>query len=334
MSLGLYLLWVLKTLPATQGSPLPRLPPGSPIPLGNSTALNNDIAPAWMPSAQVRGTSDILYSCLLTISLSVYSAVHINVPPRGEGREWQYIQKAKWTVLGIFAPEIVVYTAIYQFHRALELQKSLTNIVKSRHDEAATKQLTDPVTTEGLAKLEENAIAEGENETKQGSAKAATSKSPLSAEFATSRAPTFSLVYCFFVGMGGFVVDVDDRDFGYKHQYVTLTAQDLEELARGGKFIEIEESEITDKSKADILAKILVCFQVMWLLVDCLAACLGRAIFDSHIQMKIIRPLALRDKCPTKIRWRVDREVPTVYARVKDIFLTLLTVILFPIWDS
>ena len=64
---------------------------------------------------------------------------------------------------------------------------------------------------------------------------------------------------------------MDARDFGYKHQYVTLTAKDLEKLARRGKFIEIEESEIIDKSKADMLAKILVCFQVMWLLVDCLA---------------------------------------------------------------
>lgn len=132
MSLAIYILWALRTLPATQGSPLPRLPPGSPVPLGNSTALNNDIAPAWMPSAKVRGTSDILYSCLLTISLSVYSAVHINVPPRGASRKWQYLQKAKWTVIGIFAPEIVVYTAIYQFYKARQLQKSLNTIATER----------------------------------------------------------------------------------------------------------------------------------------------------------------------------------------------------------
>lgn len=145
MAFVLYLSWVLHSLPATQGSPLPRLPPGSPVPFGNNTALNNEIAPAWMPSAQVRGTSDILYSCLLTISLSVYSAVHLNVPPRGSTRRWLYLQKAKWTLLGIFAPEVVVYTAIHQFYDALKLQKSLSKIVKGRHDKAATKVSMAPL---------------------------------------------------------------------------------------------------------------------------------------------------------------------------------------------
>jgi hypothetical protein len=134
MSTILYILWVWEAFPTAQGSPLPRLPPGSLVPIGNTTALNSEIAPIWMPSAKVRGTSDILYSCLLTISLSVYSAVHLNVPPRGTGRRWQYLQKAKWTMIGIFAPEVVLYTAFHQFYKAIQLQKSLNAIVKERPD--------------------------------------------------------------------------------------------------------------------------------------------------------------------------------------------------------
>lgn len=85
----------------------------------------------------------------------------------------------------------------------------------------------------------------------------------------TNKAPTFSLVYCFFVNMGGLIVDTPQ--FDHRQQYLTLTAEMLEAFAHRGKFIEIEESEITDKSKADFLAKVLVCLQVTWMLVECVA---------------------------------------------------------------
>jgi hypothetical protein len=89
------------------------------------------------------------------------------------------------------------------------------------------------------------------------------------AESTASPAPIFSLVYCFFVNMGGFVVDV--REIDDKHGYLTLTSQTLEECARRGKLFKMNESEITDKSKADVLAKGLVCLQVTWMLIECIA---------------------------------------------------------------
>jgi hypothetical protein len=121
----LHLLWF--AFQTIHSSPLPLHPRGASVPVGNVTLLNEQTAPAWMPPATVRGTVDIVYTCLITLTLCVYTAVHINVPPRGAGPMWWYLKKAKWTFLGIFAPEVVLFTAWYQFHQASRLRKALNN---------------------------------------------------------------------------------------------------------------------------------------------------------------------------------------------------------------
>ena len=93
----------------------------------NVTLLNEQIAPAWMPPATVRGTVDILYTCVFTITLCVYTAIHINVPPRGASPMWWYLRKFKWTITGISAPEAVLVTAVNQFQQAMRLRKALNN---------------------------------------------------------------------------------------------------------------------------------------------------------------------------------------------------------------
>jgi hypothetical protein len=124
----LHLLWI--AFQTTHSSPLPLHPRGASIPVGNITQLNEQIAPAWMPPARVRGTLDILYDCLFTMTLCVYTAIHINVPPRGASPKWRYLRKVKWTIVGLFAPEIVLLTAWIQFRQAMRLRKDLNNEVK------------------------------------------------------------------------------------------------------------------------------------------------------------------------------------------------------------
>jgi hypothetical protein len=72
---------------------------------------------------------------------------------------------------------------------------------------------------------------------------------------------SFSLAYCFFVIMGGFIISTQEID--PERSYSTITAKGILALAREGQFVSIDESQITDRSKADILAKGLVCLQVL-----------------------------------------------------------------------
>lgn len=69
--------------------------------------------------------------------------------------------------------------------------------------------------------------------------------------------------------MGGFVADVGSIHDHYR--YLTLAPRGVVELAKRGHLLRMPESSIRDKSKADILAKGLVCIQVTWLSVQCIA---------------------------------------------------------------
>lgn len=77
------------------------------------------------------------------------------------------------------------------------------------------------------------------------------------------------MTYSFYVVIGGFVVDVSGIHDIYK--IFTLTPSAILKLARNDHFIDIPNHAIQDKSKADVLAKGLVCFQVTWLMVQCIA---------------------------------------------------------------
>lgn len=91
-------------------------------PHGNKTALQHEIAPSWVAEPKERGTMSLLYSCTFTMFLCVYTAVHLNVPPQGEKKRYFYLRKAKWVLVALLAPEVVLYTAWSQWRDARRLR--------------------------------------------------------------------------------------------------------------------------------------------------------------------------------------------------------------------
>ena len=70
------------------------------------------------------------------------------------------------------------------------------------------------------------------------------------------------MTYAFYATMGGFAVDIENLHNTVKQG--TLTKKGLLFLADQGHFFEISADIISDKSKANLLAKVLVCLQVLW----------------------------------------------------------------------
>jgi hypothetical protein len=68
-----------------------------------------------------RDTISLLISCLVTLGLCVYTAVHLNVPAKGESHFQILERELKWCIIGLFAPELVLYTAWRQFALAKQL---------------------------------------------------------------------------------------------------------------------------------------------------------------------------------------------------------------------
>jgi len=60
----------------------------------------------WKPEPLTRGTFSILSSCLTTMFLCVWTAVHLNVPEYKKESQ-QFWRKVKWLVIALFAPEVV-----------------------------------------------------------------------------------------------------------------------------------------------------------------------------------------------------------------------------------
>jgi hypothetical protein len=98
--------------------------------LNNKTALHEVHAPAWVPQPGYRGTWGVLYSCTITLGLCVYTAIHLNIPPLDEKRFWFYLRKTKWVIITVFAPEVVLYTAWWQWYMARAISRKLNAIVR------------------------------------------------------------------------------------------------------------------------------------------------------------------------------------------------------------
>lgn len=66
----------------------------------------------WKPNPNSRGTFNILTTCLITLLLCVWTAVHLNISPPGSF--WRpFLRKVGWLILALLAPEVVAYTAWY-----------------------------------------------------------------------------------------------------------------------------------------------------------------------------------------------------------------------------
>lgn len=66
----------------------------------------------WKPSPNTRGTFDILSTCIITMLLCVWTAVHLNVSPPGS--VWvPRLRKVGWLILALLAPEMIAFTAWY-----------------------------------------------------------------------------------------------------------------------------------------------------------------------------------------------------------------------------
>ena len=74
-----------------------------------------DTMTGWTDNPNTRGTLDIIFSCLSTIILCVWSVQHLNVPCESD-RDIT-IRKLQWVIFNILAPEFLLYLAIEEVNQ-------------------------------------------------------------------------------------------------------------------------------------------------------------------------------------------------------------------------
>ena len=72
---------------------------------------NNGTAEWMADPSNGRGTWTILSTCIITLSLSVYSALHLNIPAHKSSNAQIYGVKVKYVFYGLLAPELIVFNA-------------------------------------------------------------------------------------------------------------------------------------------------------------------------------------------------------------------------------
>ncbi|KAK2786288.1 hypothetical protein FQN52_007879 [Onygenales sp. PD_12] len=183
---------------------------------------------SWEREPLTRGTFRLIASCVITLSLCVWTAVHLNIPARFSGN---YLRRTGWVIMGLLAPELVVYTAWRQWSSAKELTRQMEELLEERAAKTGNTQKCE-----------------------------------------------WTLVHSFYAGMGGFVIDVPrDKSFVSDHSRLTLTAQGVLLLTAAGYSLpEINKKSILDRSKADNVAKVLVCLQAAYMIAQCVGRVVAR----------------------------------------------------------
>lgn len=220
-------------------------------PFGNGSTL----APLnWQPMPKTRGTWTIISTCLITLSLCLCSALHLNIPQHN-GKTSQQRRKLGWLLVGLLAPEMVVYTALEQRRAAVRLTKEMQAVFGETPVSRWRKLMC-------LIMRRECPQGSGGPAVEMGEARSQGRRYP------------WTHVHSFYTIMGGFAFDTNKAVPNFLpngRSRLTISIGGLKYIAKHSPSLipDLSEDEIRDKSKADGLAKSLVCLQAGWFCSQC-----------------------------------------------------------------
>ncbi|KAI0191624.1 hypothetical protein F4808DRAFT_465298 [Astrocystis sublimbata] len=263
---------------------------------GNRTTLNTQFAPSWSITSPVRSTANIIWTSAVTLFLCAYTVIHLNIPASGESHKKFNLRKCKWALIAILTPEYALWAAYEQWYMINWFRRELEPLLKSQQRKQQKGR-----ERRHLRQLNFNPTYCCHTTSEV-------------AERQTIMTNSFGRTYSYFAAMGGFVVDVSS--IHDELTYVTITLAGLLFLAKNGHFITHPKKAIQDKSKADVLAKILVCLQVGWLAIQSVGRAgygLPIALFEIHVLAHVAcalllyvlwfkKPLDIQE--PTNIDWQ------------------------------
>ena len=82
--------------------------------------MQNTTTIAWKGDPDYRGTFNIMSACISTLLICVWTAIHDDIT---KGRRWHEVMLRKmcWFLVGLLAPECILYIAFRQYMAAKRL---------------------------------------------------------------------------------------------------------------------------------------------------------------------------------------------------------------------
>jgi hypothetical protein len=241
--------------------------------LANPSIMNNlfgnnvtDRPPAWHAEPKVRGTFGLLSTCTLTLALCAWTALHLNVD---DGRSiWVYRRrKCYWLLIALFFPDFVAWTAYQQHKDARELTKCFDTLLQQEPQANSFGIWVRKMWKNMCVRREVTALEQG------------IEMNDLEASTHLLERPQrnrWTDVHSHFALMGGFAIDTSAFQENFipgRPARLCLTARAVRFLAERDISLlpDVASSTIQDKSKANGLAKLLVCAQALWFCLQCVS---------------------------------------------------------------
>ncbi len=182
----------------------------------------------WVPTPNCgRSTTGLLYSCLYTTFICIWSAIHPNVAKSSSTSTDIYFTRLGWLLLALFAPESVASYAIGEFYQARIFQK-------------ATQEMFD--NDEKPRCLCLKYILGWAGYCKGG----------------------WPMEYCFLAGSGGIVVWEDGQERVLRYPSDLRTEIRKNGVAKLQSLPITRRQEVSDRIKSGPLIKILAILQISW----------------------------------------------------------------------
>ncbi|RKK13392.1 hypothetical protein BFJ63_vAg991 [Fusarium oxysporum f. sp. narcissi] len=227
--------------------------------------LWSKFAPPWVGTPNVRGTFDILESCIFTLIACVFTALHLDIIPNPT---WQrlLLEKIKWVLLTIVVPEISLLTASNQIGCAWALKSKLKKIQKQQKSSISSPEADFEINLKyayfivmGGLRFDVNDILSIPD------LDPSAEKLFKDPEPQNGRKPV--------------------------RKAVRAGPPAIVALANKGHWIKVLEKDIDDKSKAGIFQKALVLIQVLWMIMQCVCRFvfgLPLTLLEIHTMLHVI----------------------------------------------
>ncbi|RDW87827.1 hypothetical protein BP5796_03521 [Coleophoma crateriformis] len=265
----------------------------------------------WSEGPQHRGSFDILWTCLSTLALCVWTAVHPNILQAPSFKR-SLLSRLGMMVVAVVFPELIISAAWRQLRSAQWLHPRINaliqdplatsnshggsnidqpvmakNAARRRTDEQDIEEallptfssapVSEDVSSNHLRKSWSSWSRREENVPRTVTRKATEEKPGLS----------WSLEHAFFVVMGGFAIENDYLDDSNVKVTIRrlVTVEGVLQLAKLHLVPAISLEDIDDRSQADIIAKVLVLSQITWFalqVIGRLAADLPITLLEVH----------------------------------------------------
>ncbi|EKM55015.1 uncharacterized protein PHACADRAFT_208545 [Phanerochaete carnosa HHB-10118-sp] len=241
----------------------------------NASAVD---AGSWYPSPASRGTWQIISTCISTLVICVWSAIHIDIPPNRRMRTFP--EKARWLIVGLLGPDWLLYTAFYQLCCAWELSEHASDCLPVGKLAAALtwqERLWRCVSAWGgrgkdsthlpnSTEEEHTLCAEAEIDSDKADTDSATIQSCV-------RKNTWTFTHSYYAAMGGFVLDSSQTPVFGTETRLVLAPWMIQFLMKHDPDLipDISKDDIVCQSKSGGLAKALLVVQLLYFAVSCTA---------------------------------------------------------------